>query len=368
MPHPDPSSKGEGLFGSASSSFPHRHDLFTPERRVQFLSWLAEEGNVRGACARVGVSAQAVYLARRRDRAFAAGWAAALVLAREQVEQVLADRALNGVEEQVFYRGDVIATRRRFDTRLLLAHLARLDARAGEDLPARHAARFDELLAVVGGAAVPPEMLEPERLDLNGERIGAQARDTVLPVAREDFCFAAYERAARAVYDDIRWAPEPAEMVIDGDEPEDEAAAAPQPWEVAALDARARAAALWDGWHARMQDVAARMVPDGPGEMEFKSRGGPLQSPSRLREGLGVGQSGMAAGVFGREGRLLDGVLAHPRPLPQAVGEKKGAILPQAGGGKKAVIFPELAGRKAPLPCQRCQPAASAPRRNRRTR
>jgi hypothetical protein len=336
----------------------------------------------------VGVSAQAVYLARRRDRAFAAGWAAALVLAREQVEQVLADRALNGVEEQVFYRGDVIATRRRYDTRLLLAHLARLDARAGEDLPARHAARFDELLAVVGGAAVPPEMLEPERLDPNGDRIGAQARDTVLPVAREDFCFAAYERAARDVYDDLRWAPEPGEMLIDGDDPEDEAAAAPQPWEVAALDARARAAALWDGWHAQMQDVAARMVPDGLGEMEFKSLGGHLrggpggagQSPYRLREGLGVGQSGRAAGVPGRQAELLGFIQAHPRPLPQAVGGKKGAILPQAGGGKKgailpqsegakkAGIFPKRTARKAPLPCQWCQPAASAPRRNRRTR
>jgi hypothetical protein len=54
-------------------------------------------------------------------------WDAALVLARPQVEEVLADRALNGIVETVYYRGEEIATRTRFDTRLLLAHLGRLD-------------------------------------------------------------------------------------------------------------------------------------------------------------------------------------------------------------------------------------------------
>ncbi len=37
---------------------------------------------------------------------------------------------MNGVEEKVFYHGEEVATRTRFDSRLLLAHLARLDKRA----------------------------------------------------------------------------------------------------------------------------------------------------------------------------------------------------------------------------------------------
>jgi len=45
---------------------------------------------------------------------------------------VLADRALNGTQEVVFYHGEEVATRTRFDSRLLLAHLGRLDA-LGQD-------------------------------------------------------------------------------------------------------------------------------------------------------------------------------------------------------------------------------------------
>jgi hypothetical protein len=64
---------------------------------------------------------------RRASAQFRNLWDAALVLARPQVEEVLADRALNGVQETVFYHGEEVATRTRYDSRLLLAHLARLD-------------------------------------------------------------------------------------------------------------------------------------------------------------------------------------------------------------------------------------------------
>ena len=129
--------------------------VLTPERKLRFLDCLAQHGNVRVAAARVGVSRSGLYLARRRDLRFADGWRAALCRARDHAEAVLAERALDGVEEQVFYHGEVIATRRRFDTRLLLAHLARLDALCAER---RGAEPFDLALARVAGieAATPP--------------------------------------------------------------------------------------------------------------------------------------------------------------------------------------------------------------------
>ena len=167
---------GEDLLftaGSPSSASPRepgqpRHDLFTPERQAQFLSALAETGSVRGACARVGVSAQTAYLLRRRAARFAAGWDAALILARRVAEDVLAVRALDGVEEPVFYRGEQVGARVRFDARLLLAHLARLDAHAAQSAHgARRAERFDELLALVAGAEPPPALApRGERDDL----------------------------------------------------------------------------------------------------------------------------------------------------------------------------------------------------------
>lgn len=96
--------------------------------QAKFLKTLALWGNVRAAAQGVGVSRSAAYRMRRECLLFAELWDAALLCARPQVEEVLADRALNGTQETVFYHGEEIATRTRYDPRLLLAHLGRLDA------------------------------------------------------------------------------------------------------------------------------------------------------------------------------------------------------------------------------------------------
>ncbi|WP_068074130.1 hypothetical protein [Novosphingobium lentum] len=147
-PPPAPPAGGSGD-DAASAPPPARHDGWTPARQVRFLAALARGGNVRVAAARVALSAQAAYVLRRRDPVFAQGWDGALVLAREAAEQVLAERAIDGVVETVFYRGEPVGAKRRFDGKLLLAHLARLDARAGDELACATAARFDELLAAI---------------------------------------------------------------------------------------------------------------------------------------------------------------------------------------------------------------------------
>lgn len=122
---------------------------WTPGHKARFLDRLAVHGNVREACRCVGLSAEAAYRLRRRDAMFARGWAAALVLARQNCEQVLGERAVEGVEEEIFYRGELVGTRRRYDSRLLLAHLARLDRLVDEDGAGSDAGRFDEILASV---------------------------------------------------------------------------------------------------------------------------------------------------------------------------------------------------------------------------
>ncbi len=104
------------------------HTIFTPRRKAAFLTQLAQSGNVRLACRAAGVSPQTAYRARRASPALEQAWDAALIAAKPIAEQVLADRALNGVEEPVFYHGEEVARRTRFDARLLLAHIGRLDA------------------------------------------------------------------------------------------------------------------------------------------------------------------------------------------------------------------------------------------------
>ena len=100
---------------------------FGRERQVAFLEALATSGSVRSAARACDVSSQTAYRARRADPAFRLAWSGALLAARVHAEATLEARAIDGVEEEVLYHGEVVATRRRYDSRLLLAHLARLD-------------------------------------------------------------------------------------------------------------------------------------------------------------------------------------------------------------------------------------------------
>jgi hypothetical protein len=167
-----------------------RRDGWSPERKLRFLDHLAARGNVRAACAAVGMTREAAYTLRRRDALFARGWAAALVLAREAGVEALADKALDGIEEEVWYRGELKGTRRRFDARLLLAHLARLDRLVEETnhQAADDAARFDELLACLAGAEPPEELrIDDEPLPLDRAPALEMAEDMARDAVREDW-------------------------------------------------------------------------------------------------------------------------------------------------------------------------------------
>jgi len=153
-----------------------RHDGWTPERRGRFLDCLAGEGNVQLACRAVGLSPEAAYRLKRREPLFARAWAAALLLARDASEQVIADRAIDGIEENVWYRGELLETRRKYDTRLLLAHMARLDKLVDDKGASADAARFDELVACVAGYA-PAELLGDDGFPFDRETAGMMAGD-----------------------------------------------------------------------------------------------------------------------------------------------------------------------------------------------
>ncbi|WP_157096677.1 hypothetical protein [Tsuneonella dongtanensis] len=110
--------------------------VFTRERQVAFLHALAASGAVRPSAASIGVSYRTVYRERRANAGFRRAWDAALLSARALHEDVLAARAIDGVEEVVWFRGEEVGRRVRYDSRLLLAHLARLD-RLTEDARTR---------------------------------------------------------------------------------------------------------------------------------------------------------------------------------------------------------------------------------------
>ncbi|HTM95310.1 MAG TPA: hypothetical protein VL100_05785 [Croceibacterium sp.] len=159
--HPQtPSSEKEGAEQRAA---PLHANHFSREKQVRFLEALALWGSVRAACRAVPAAPQTVYRHRRASHDFALAWDAAMLVARPHVEDVLSDRALNGVEEPVFYHGEEIARRRRFDSRLLLAHLARLDKADERDEVRDVAGDFDAALdRLARGEPVDPGELDDD--------------------------------------------------------------------------------------------------------------------------------------------------------------------------------------------------------------
>lgn len=102
------------------ASIRHRHDGWTPERQVAFIAALSECGCVDAACRRVGISTTAAYELRRRVEAqsFRMAWDLALDYAIQRLSDAAFSRAIHGVAHPVFYKGEQIGERRKYDERL----------------------------------------------------------------------------------------------------------------------------------------------------------------------------------------------------------------------------------------------------------
>lgn len=252
------------------------HNGWTPDRRRLFLEHLAQRGHVRAACALVDMSPEAAYKLRRRDAAFAAAWDAALVQSRRTYEEVLAVRALDGIEEQIWYRGELVGVRYKQDSRLLLAHLARLDRHA-ETTPhaAARADRLDELVALACGAELPEALLPPS----TEHAPPSQRLDPLLPLPRARHVAEAGERAAQ----EGRWAQLEATMARalaehranehwrearnpEAELTDEEREALDEAEDAAAEAAEAEAAQDWDRWQAQAHAVADGEDADEAGE------------------------------------------------------------------------------------------------------
>ncbi len=99
-----------------------RRDGWTPQRQRAFIEALADTGSVEAACRAVDMAQRGAYELRRQPGAegFRAAWEAALSLGVQRIEDVVMDRALNGVEEPVYSYGKLLGTRQRYNDRLLM--------------------------------------------------------------------------------------------------------------------------------------------------------------------------------------------------------------------------------------------------------
>ena len=96
--------------------------MMTPRHEWQptFLDVLRKSGNVTAAACTAGIARQEVYRRRQRDQCFAQAWDDAVSEAVDALESELKRRAFDGVEQPVFYQGEVVGTIQAYSDRLAM--------------------------------------------------------------------------------------------------------------------------------------------------------------------------------------------------------------------------------------------------------
>jgi hypothetical protein len=100
----------------------HRCDGWTPDRQRAFINALAELGSVSRAAKRINMSPEGAYYLRRQPGAetFRAAWNAALDHGVQRLTDIAIDRATDGVPVPIFWRGEQVGEKRRYNDRLLM--------------------------------------------------------------------------------------------------------------------------------------------------------------------------------------------------------------------------------------------------------
>ena len=128
--------------------------------RKGFLEALAQTGNVTGSAQKVGVTRQAAYKARKGSKEFTKQWDEAIEEAMDAMELEVHRRAMNGVEEPVYYQGQVVGTVRKYSDNLLMFmtkahrpekyrdhHVVETSAPGGGPIQVEHQVDFKKILA-----------------------------------------------------------------------------------------------------------------------------------------------------------------------------------------------------------------------------
>ena len=192
---------------------PSPQPSWTPEKQREFLEALARCGSVKAAAAYVGMSREGAYRLRRRP------------------EGCAFDRAWDGWTEAVWYHGEEVGERTRFSPGLLLAALARLDAKAeGIDMAGEAArvaaADFETMVEAIGEGDDCAAMLaqqdetararrtfesrssrsEPSDEELLAQLEMCQQRDLIFRTPPEDIDTSDLDPYQAANWDELQWA------------------------------------------------------------------------------------------------------------------------------------------------------------------
>jgi len=95
----------------------------TKNRDKRFFNCLETTGRVGESARYSGYSRTSVYQYRLDDAEFAEQWQASLDTYTESLEAEADRRAVNGIDEPVFYKGEMIATKKKYSDNLLMFRL-----------------------------------------------------------------------------------------------------------------------------------------------------------------------------------------------------------------------------------------------------
>lgn len=85
-----------------------------------FLERLARSSSVSGAIKAANTTSAVVYHRRQTDKNFAAAWADALERGFDRLEDVATARAVDGWDEGVWHKGDLVGWNRKYSDTLLM--------------------------------------------------------------------------------------------------------------------------------------------------------------------------------------------------------------------------------------------------------
>lgn len=92
----------------------------TEENRQRFLATLKATGNVSASCAVINIGRTTAYEWKAADLEFSCAWDQALESGLDALEAEARRRAFEGVEEPVFYRGQVCGHVRKYSDSLIM--------------------------------------------------------------------------------------------------------------------------------------------------------------------------------------------------------------------------------------------------------
>jgi hypothetical protein len=123
MQNRTPSAPNEGNPIPAFTPVPRersRFDGWTPERQQAFIDALADTGSVTSACQRINMSTVGAYALKRTPGAesFRAAWDAALNFGVQTLTDLAIDRVKHGTPVPIFWKGEQVGERRRYNERL----------------------------------------------------------------------------------------------------------------------------------------------------------------------------------------------------------------------------------------------------------